>query len=65
MPILPYLIWSALGGGALWVVSSNVKTLSESAKTAAESASSLFREVVIPGVLIYGAYVYLKSKKKI
>jgi hypothetical protein len=65
MQLLPFIVWSVVSGGALWVVSSNVKSLSESAKTASESASSLFKEVVIPGVLIYGAYIYLKSQKKI
>lgn len=62
---MPILLWTVTGLASLWVVSSNVKTLSDSAKTATDSLSSLFREVIIPGVLIYGAYTYLKSKNKI
>lgn len=40
------------------------KSVTGDIKSVQESTASFFKEVVIPGAIIYGAFIYLSSRKK-
>lgn len=64
---IPYLFEGAIALGGIWglsSVSNSVAKLAESGKTAQESASNFFKEVIIPGALIYAAYIYYQNRNK-
>lgn len=67
MPILfgiPYLAEALFYGGLTWGATSAINSVSGSAEKAADAGGKFMREVVIPGAVIYAAFVYFKSRNK-
>lgn len=67
MPILfgiPYLAEVLFFGGTAVAASGVISSVADSAQKGAEASSRFMKEVVIPGALIYAAFVYYQSRKK-
>lgn len=67
MPLLfgiPFLAEAIFYGGLTWGATSAIRSVSDSADKATETGGKFIREVAIPAAIIYGAFVYFKSRKK-
>jgi hypothetical protein len=67
MPLLfgiPFLAETLFGGALIWGATSAIGSAADSAQKGAEAGGKFMREVVIPGALIYGAFIYFKSRQK-
>ena len=66
MPILfgiPLLTEFLFGTAAVTVVAVGASSISDSAKKGADAGSQLVKEVIVPLAVIYGAFLWLQSKK--